>query len=202
MLSNYQKGNNGEQTVQSAFRVLDWDIKPHRAQDKDIDLVGFRHSSFIAGETINWKCGGYIHPKRFDAIVKSLLSIDGATERWLFCFGVNPTSQQKITLKMLNINLLTAPYIEEVNQLTINHIVNLLKETKESVITSYTSYSTLFNNLISSGFRFGFEGVIYQNDGFHAPFSFEKDSRGFNCFSFLVYCGLKVGSFKLGGKIS
>lgn len=98
------KGKYLEQPVRQVLKQNNFYVEDHGVSKPGIDIKAFKDKEFIVAECINWY-GGYIHPKRFSSILKSLISYVDAV-KFLICAGVKPTEEQSKILCAYGIKII------------------------------------------------------------------------------------------------
>lgn len=133
-LENLGLGAILEIFVSDTLSKLGFNLNPHLTQNRGLDIIGFLGDKTVAGECLNWKCGGYIHPKRWDRIIRNLVE-SKADYKMLFAFGVNLTKAQHEEAEKLNIHIIHRKFID------------VFDEDKVSIINwcRRVIYSILFN---------------------------------------------------------
>jgi hypothetical protein len=168
-----------EDFVKKTNISLGFDVKPHKVTDKGIDFTANMGNMFtLNGECLNWY-GGYIHPARWNSIVRKLSG--NADINILFAFGVKPTLAQYAEAKANNIYIIHYPRQLGITKHKFDDdrvsMKNWLKREISNVIsiggvitvdTLYTkqscndtsSYSSCPSSSCSTGFKSVFSGFI------------------------------------------
>jgi hypothetical protein len=105
---NFILGDTGEIVPNIALTLskLEANTDLHLTYEAGCDIVGtYGNNQKLAGEVLNWKCGGYIHPIRWKKIMRNLVG-SNAQLKLLFCFGVKPTTEQYEHAKLLGIHII------------------------------------------------------------------------------------------------
>jgi hypothetical protein len=143
-LENFGEGALLEGAIKDVFSSLNANVEEHYTQDHGLDTKAHFNGFDIGCEALDWY-GGFIHPERWNRIVRNLR---GCGIKFLFAFGVKPTKVQYAKAEKEHIHIIHFPRRMDVFDEDKPSIVNWLKRKIIDVLSvrGVITTSTTFND--------------------------------------------------------